>query len=163
MEAYLALTCHYINGNLQLCTSVLGVQYSPQSHTADNLAQVKRGMMEEWAITNKVKCLVTDAAPNMIASIRQLKIQHSICIAHGLNLLVRKSCDQIPALTVDTKLGTLSHTSDQALQPKRSLLKCSNRWDDQPLSMRCQHAGTAHMKCCQGYMMRRNQCGYVWS
>ncbi|XP_029942702.1 zinc finger BED domain-containing protein 1-like, partial [Salarias fasciatus] len=99
MEAYLALTCHYINENLQLCTSVLGVQYFPQSHTADNLAQVKRGMMEDWAITNKVKCLVTDAAPNMIASTRQLQIRHSICIAHSLNLLVKKSCDQIPTLT----------------------------------------------------------------
>ncbi|XP_061794367.1 E3 SUMO-protein ligase ZBED1-like isoform X1 [Nerophis lumbriciformis] len=98
MEAYLALTCHYINDNLQLCTSVLGVQYFPQSHTADNLAQVKRGMMADWAITNKVKCFVTDAAPNMIASTRQLQIRHSICIAHSLNLLVRKSCDQIPTL-----------------------------------------------------------------
>ncbi|XP_076013422.1 E3 SUMO-protein ligase ZBED1-like [Genypterus blacodes] len=56
-------------------------------------------MMEDWAITNKVKCLVTDAAPNMIASTRQLQIRHSICIAHSLNLLVRKSCDQIPTLT----------------------------------------------------------------
>ncbi|XP_040924228.2 E3 SUMO-protein ligase ZBED1-like isoform X1 [Betta splendens] len=99
MEAYLALTCHYINENLQLCTSVLGVKYFPQSHTADNLAQVKRGMMEDWAITNKVKCFVTDAAPNMIASTRQLQIRHSICIAHSLNLLVRKSCDQVPTLT----------------------------------------------------------------
>ncbi|XP_061905499.1 E3 SUMO-protein ligase ZBED1-like [Entelurus aequoreus] len=98
MEAYLALTCHYINDNLQLCTSVLGVQYFPQSHTADNLAQVKRDMMADWAITNKVKCFVTDAAPNMIASTRQLQIRHSICIAHSLNLLVRKSCDQIPTL-----------------------------------------------------------------
>ncbi|XP_061926446.1 E3 SUMO-protein ligase ZBED1-like [Entelurus aequoreus] len=98
MEAYLALTCHYINDHLQLCTSVLGVQYFPQSHTADNLAQVKRDMMADWAITNKVKCFVTDAAPNMIASTRQLQIPHSICIAHSLNLLVRKSCDQIPTL-----------------------------------------------------------------
>ncbi|XP_061884642.1 zinc finger BED domain-containing protein 4-like [Entelurus aequoreus] len=98
MEAYLALTCHYINDNLQLCTSVLGVQYFPQSHTADNLAQVKRDMMADWAITNEVKCFVTDAAPNMIASTRQLQIRHSICIAHSLNLLVRKSCDQIPTL-----------------------------------------------------------------
>lgn len=68
MEAYLSLTCHYIHENMQLCTSVLGVQHFPQSHTADNLARVKRGMMDEWAITNKVKCLVTDAAANMIAS-----------------------------------------------------------------------------------------------
>ncbi|XP_014854594.1 PREDICTED: zinc finger BED domain-containing protein 1-like [Poecilia mexicana] len=99
MEAYLALTCHYINENLQLCTSVLGVKYFPQSHTADNLAQVTRDIMEDWTITNKVRCLVTDAAPNMIASARQLVIWHSICIAHTLNLLVRKSCDQIPTLT----------------------------------------------------------------
>ncbi|XP_070399388.1 zinc finger BED domain-containing protein 4-like [Nothobranchius furzeri] len=54
MEAYLALTCHYINDNMQLCTSVLGVKHFPQSHTADNLAQVKRGMVDDWAITNKI-------------------------------------------------------------------------------------------------------------
>ena len=99
MEAYLALTGHYINENMQLCTSVLGVQHFPQRHTADNLARVKRGMMDEWAITNKVTCIVTDAAANMIASTRSLQIRHSVCIAHNLNLLVRKSCDQISALT----------------------------------------------------------------
>lgn len=93
MEAYLALTCHYINNDMQLCTSVLGVKHFPQSHTADNLAQFKR------AITNKVKCLVTDAAPNMIASARTLQIRHSICIAHKINLIVKKSCDEINALS----------------------------------------------------------------
>ncbi|XP_029986274.1 zinc finger BED domain-containing protein 1-like [Sphaeramia orbicularis] len=54
MEAYSALTCHYINENMQLCPSVLGVQHFPQSHTADNMAQVKMGMMDDWAITGKV-------------------------------------------------------------------------------------------------------------
>ncbi|KAL3976200.1 kinesin family member 14 [Sarotherodon galilaeus] len=99
MEAYLALTCHYINENMQLCTSVLGVKHFPQSHTPDNLAQFKKGMMDDWAITNKVRCLVTDAAPNMIAATRTLQIRHSVCIAHKLNLLVKKSCDQIPELS----------------------------------------------------------------
>lgn len=37
-------------------------------------------------------------APNMIASTRQLQMQHSFCIAHSLNSLVLKSCDQIPTL-----------------------------------------------------------------
>nr|XP_054594486.1 zinc finger BED domain-containing protein 4-like [Nothobranchius furzeri] len=87
MEAYLALTCHYISDNMQLCTSVLGVKHFPQSHTADNLAQVKRGMMDDWAIKNKIRCLVTDAAPNMMAATRTLQIRHSICIAHKLNLI----------------------------------------------------------------------------
>ena len=114
MEAYLALTCHYINVNMQLCTSVLRVQYFPQSHTADNLAQVTRGMMDDWAITNKVKCLVTDAAPNMIASTKILQIRHSICIAHSLNLLVKKSCDQIPTL------ASIRHKSRQIVTYFRS-------------------------------------------
>lgn len=48
-EAYLALTCHYIHANMQLCTYASGVQHFPQSHAADSLAQVKRGTMEDWA------------------------------------------------------------------------------------------------------------------
>nr|XP_054593165.1 zinc finger BED domain-containing protein 4-like [Nothobranchius furzeri] len=114
MEAYLALTCHYINDNMQLCTSVLGVKHFPQSHTADNLAQVKRGMMDDWAITNKVRCLVTDAAPNMIAATRTLQIRHSICIAQKLNLIVKKSCDQIP------ELSSIRHKSRQIVSFFRS-------------------------------------------
>lgn len=34
-EAYLALTCHYIHANMQLCTYALGVQHFLQSHAAD--------------------------------------------------------------------------------------------------------------------------------
>lgn len=49
LEAYLALTCHYIHANMHLCTYALGVQHFPQSHAADSLAQVKRGTMEDWA------------------------------------------------------------------------------------------------------------------
>ncbi|XP_070403946.1 E3 SUMO-protein ligase ZBED1-like isoform X2 [Nothobranchius furzeri] len=114
MEAYLALTCHYINDNMQLCTSVLGVKHFPQSHTADNLTQVKRGMKDDWAITNKVRCLVTDAAPNMMAATRTLQIRHSICIAHKLNLIVKKSCDQIP------ELPSIRHKSRQIVSFFRS-------------------------------------------
>lgn len=49
LEAYLAFTCHYIHENMHLCTDALSVQHFPQSHAADSLAQVKRGMMEDWA------------------------------------------------------------------------------------------------------------------
>lgn len=42
---------------------------------------------------------MTDAGPNMIASARLLKIGHSPCIAHNLNLIVKKSCDQVSDLT----------------------------------------------------------------
>ncbi|KAI3357771.1 hypothetical protein L3Q82_015529, partial [Scortum barcoo] len=54
MEAYLAVTCHYVDQDShELHTSVLGVQHFPQKHTADNLAMVKRSLMEEWGIASK--------------------------------------------------------------------------------------------------------------
>ncbi|XP_022535823.2 zinc finger BED domain-containing protein 4-like [Astyanax mexicanus] len=100
MEAYLAVTCHYVDSeDHTLCTSMLGVQQFPQQHTAENMAQVTKNLMEEWAIAKKVTCLVTDAAANMIACVRKLQIRYTICIAHSLNLTVRKSCDQIETFT----------------------------------------------------------------
>nr|XP_054590355.1 zinc finger BED domain-containing protein 4-like [Nothobranchius furzeri] len=100
MEAYLAVTCHYVDKEShELCSSVLGVQHFPQKHTAENMATVKRSLMEEWGIAGKVRCLVTDAAANMIACARMLQVRQTICIAHSINLIVRKSCDQISTLT----------------------------------------------------------------
>lgn len=83
------LTCHCINENMQLCAC----------WERNTFHKVKGGTMDDWAITDKVKRLVIEAAPNMIASTEHLHIQHSVCIAHTLNLIVKKSCDQIPAFT----------------------------------------------------------------
>ncbi|XP_047461459.1 E3 SUMO-protein ligase ZBED1-like [Mugil cephalus] len=100
MEAYLAVTGHYMDKEShELHSSVLAVQHFPQKHTAENIATVKRSLMEEWGIAGKVRCLVTDAAANMTACARMLQIRHTICIAHSLNIIVRKSCDQIPTIT----------------------------------------------------------------
>lgn len=55
------------------------------------LAQAGGKIMEEWGIKGKVSCLVTDAAANMKASARILQVRHNICVAHTLNLIVRKS------------------------------------------------------------------------
>lgn len=100
MEAYLAVTGHYVDKEShELHSSVLAVQHFPQKHTAENIATVKRSLMEEWGIAGKVRCLVTDAAANMTSCARMLQIRHTICIAHSLNLIVRKSCDQIPTIT----------------------------------------------------------------
>ncbi|XP_073671376.1 E3 SUMO-protein ligase ZBED1-like [Paramisgurnus dabryanus] len=115
MEAYLAVTCHFIDANDQLGTILLGVQHFPNTHTAENLAISHTMVMEEWGIKDKVRCLVTDAAANMIACVRALNIRHAICIAHALNLIVRKSFDDVPDLnqlrTKCRKLVTYFRTS----------------------------------------------------
>lgn len=55
--------------------------------------------MEEWGIAGKGRCLVTDAAANMISCARMLQKRHTNYIAHSMNIIVRKSCDQIPTIT----------------------------------------------------------------
>ncbi|XP_034529154.1 zinc finger BED domain-containing protein 1-like [Notolabrus celidotus] len=99
MDAYLAVTCHFVGENTRLDSVLLGVQAFPQSHTAENIACVKASMMEEWGISNKVTCMVTDGAPNMVACVKELKLLHHICIAHTLNLVVKKALDQHPVVS----------------------------------------------------------------
>ncbi len=67
MDAYLAVTCYFINENDQMSTVLLGVGKFSNSHTSENIAEVKSALMEDWGIQNKVRCLVTDVAANMIA------------------------------------------------------------------------------------------------
>lgn len=61
MDSYLAVTCHFIDSKEKLMV-LLGVGKFPAS-----LAAVKTSLIEEWGIQSKFRCLVTDAAANMMA------------------------------------------------------------------------------------------------
>lgn len=98
MEAYLAVTCHYVDESAKLATVLLGVVPFPISHTADNISAAKKLLMQEWGIEGKVTSIVTDAGANMVASVRNLNLRHVICFAHALNLVVKKSLDATPGL-----------------------------------------------------------------
>ena len=74
MDAYLAVTGHFITEEVQLKTVLLGVKQFPLSHTAVHIAEAKATLMAEWGIRPKVRCLVTDAAPNMIACANILNV-----------------------------------------------------------------------------------------
>ncbi|KAJ8352141.1 hypothetical protein SKAU_G00236170 [Synaphobranchus kaupii] len=136
MDAYLAVTCHFIDDHDKLGTVLLGVEKFPNSHTAANIAQVKTTLMLEWGITDKVGCLVTDAAPNMIACARNLKIRHAVCIAHNLNLIVLKSFEHTPGLndmrTKSRKIVTYFRTSTTA---KERLTQVQERMGGPSLKM----------------------------
>ncbi|KAK1792605.1 hypothetical protein P4O66_012538 [Electrophorus voltai] len=50
VDAFLTVTCHFIDDNTFLKSTLLGVVKFLQAHTAENLACVKSSLMEEWGI-----------------------------------------------------------------------------------------------------------------
>ncbi|XP_062857042.1 E3 SUMO-protein ligase ZBED1-like [Trichomycterus rosablanca] len=98
MDAYLAVTCHCVLDNMKMDTLLLGVLPFPQDHSAENIAAALMSLVVEWGLEGKVQCLVTDAAANMLCTAKKLAMRHIVCIAHALNLVVKKSLDQTPGL-----------------------------------------------------------------
>ncbi|KAJ8369669.1 hypothetical protein SKAU_G00096970 [Synaphobranchus kaupii] len=95
MDSYLGVTCYYITKETKLATVLLGVTRFPQSHTAVNIKEAQIVLMERWGISmEKIHCLVTDNAANMLASAQLLRVRHIRCFAHTLNLVVKKALDQ---------------------------------------------------------------------
>lgn len=85
------MTCHFITEEVQLSSILLGVQKFPRSHAAAHIAEAKDTLKAEWEIRDKVRSLVADAAPNMVACANLLNVRHINCFAHMLNLVVKKS------------------------------------------------------------------------
>lgn len=86
MDAYLAVTCHAIHEG-ELSTTLLGVQPFPVSHTAENIAGTDKELLKEWDLEKKVKCLVTDAAANLIEAVKDLQVRNIVCTCWHMHLI----------------------------------------------------------------------------
>lgn len=51
MDTYLAVTCEQDTPS----TVLLGVGHFPKTHTAENISEGKKALMEDWCIQNKVR------------------------------------------------------------------------------------------------------------
>ncbi|KAJ4932479.1 hypothetical protein JOQ06_010900 [Pogonophryne albipinna] len=131
MDAYLAVTCHYVDDSAKLATVLLGVLPFPEAHTAVNITAAMRSLMEEWGTEGKVTSIVTDAGANMVASVRSLNLRHALCFAHSLNVVVKKSLDATPGLqdlrTRARKVVTFFKTSTTAKEKLREVQEQMNR------------------------------------
>ncbi|KAK1878227.1 Zinc finger BED domain containing protein 1 [Dissostichus eleginoides] len=78
MDAYLAVTCHFVDDNTRLNSVLLGVQQFPQTHTAENLARVKASLMEEWGITDKARKLVGYFRSSTLAKEKLVSVQRQL-------------------------------------------------------------------------------------
>lgn len=75
------VTCHNVSHILDLSTVLLGVQYFPSTHTEADISDAIAHLMTDWGITEKVCGMVTDGAHNIVASVTQLNVRHTVFIA----------------------------------------------------------------------------------
>ncbi|CAH1106827.1 unnamed protein product [Psylliodes chrysocephalus] len=91
-ESYLTVTSHYIDYAWCLKSAVLSTKpLNEISHTAENLSKALNEIFIEWQIDNKIVCIVTDNAANMIKTCSLLQNRHMPCFAHLINLVVQDS------------------------------------------------------------------------
>ena len=88
-KAYCCMTIHYISKDWELKTSVIETFEFPEAHTGDNIASELQRVTTDWQITDKVVCVVTDNASNMVSAIGKTAWRHLPCFAHSLNLVVQ--------------------------------------------------------------------------
>ncbi|KZS14298.1 Uncharacterized protein APZ42_020380 [Daphnia magna] len=77
MEPLMTVTVHSIvNGQLE--SRVLVTCPTIGSHTANNLSSKLETIASEWGITEKVVCVITDNASNIVAAINLLTLQTTV-------------------------------------------------------------------------------------
>ena len=70
---------------------VLCTIHVDNAHSGENLVAELMSIIDKWKITEKVACVVTDNASNIVAAVRLNGWKHLPCFAHTLNLIVQDS------------------------------------------------------------------------
>lgn len=84
--SYLTITCHYIDEQWRLASSVLQTRAVETSHTASNLADLLTEAIQKWDISDKDPAVVTDNAANIVRAVQLTGHFHMGCFAHLINL-----------------------------------------------------------------------------
>ena len=98
-HSYITVTCHFINDLWELQSHILATYQVVMDHTAENIAAELKKITSEWGISEKISCIVTDNAANMVAAARLTGWRHLPCFAHTLNLIVQEATERDPVLS----------------------------------------------------------------
>ena len=80
---YCCVTAHLIDGDWELKSYLLETFDFCLDYTAANISMELHRVVESWNIQDKVICVVTDNAANMVAAISSTGWRHLPCFAHS--------------------------------------------------------------------------------
>ncbi|XP_063762122.1 E3 SUMO-protein ligase ZBED1-like [Eleginops maclovinus] len=108
-EAYLGVTCHFINENWELTSFSLTTMPLEERHTAENIASWVEMVADkfDFSLRDNVLAIVHDNAANVVAALRILEEKHGVashrCAGHTLQLVVNHALKNNPM--IDRTLG----------------------------------------------------------
>ena len=102
VDSYVGLTAHFITQEWNLQTRVLQTKEVQERHTALNIADDLRAVINEWDLSEKMTGITSDNARNIVAALALLPWPRVSCFAHTLQLAVKEGL-KVP--TVEVLLG----------------------------------------------------------
>lgn len=127
--SYLTITCHYIDEQWRLASSVLQTRAVETSHTASNLADLLTEAIQKWDISDKDPAIVTDNAANIVRAVQLTGHFHMGCFAHLINLASQAGLKTPAAARLLGQVRRIvsffhrSPTASHALKEKQQLLQ----------------------------------------
>ncbi|XP_078028245.1 E3 SUMO-protein ligase ZBED1-like [Epinephelus lanceolatus] len=153
-EAYLGVTCHFIDEKWNLVSCNLTTLPVDEQHTAENIASWVEKVAEKFHISlNNVLAIVHDNASNVVAALRILEEKFGVasyrCAGHTLQLVVNHVMKD--------------PTIDRTLSAARGLVKHIKKSEpaSTKLKQKQQQMGTPEHKLIQDVAVRWNSSYYM--
>lgn len=153
-EAYLGVTCHFINDNWELTSYNLTAMPIEERHTAENIASWVEGVAEKFEFSlENVLAIVHDNAQNIVAAVRILEEKHGVasirCAGHTLQLVVNHTMKE--------------PVTDKALSAAWCLVQHFKKSEpaSTKLKQKQKQMGTAEHKLIQDVAVRWNSTYYM--
>ncbi len=90
-KGFIRITCSYVDSDFTLKEITLTIQYVCYLHTAKNIAECIKNILQQWKIRDLIIAITTDNASNMKKCVELLnEIKWVGCFSHTLQLVIGK-------------------------------------------------------------------------
>ncbi|XP_041673694.1 E3 SUMO-protein ligase ZBED1-like [Drosophila eugracilis] len=111
------------------------------NHNATNISETLKGVLDDWGVTNKVVCVVTDNDATILKACELLEYKHLPCVAHTINLIVQDvlklpdfdviltKCKSVVGFFKRSQIASSKFKEAQGENPHSLLQEMPTRWN----------------------------------